>query len=98
MISMSFSPTTKPARLRLKGSATGSKKDGLKVWLDRWNLLPGDPWQDEIEEALDRSRTVAVFAGLSGIGGWRNEERRQRLKRASLIAVALFVSKRQLDF
>jgi len=56
------------------------EKSGLKVWLDRWNLLPGDPWQDEIEEALDRSRTVAVFVGPSGIGGWHNEEMRSALE------------------
>jgi hypothetical protein len=52
----------------------------LKVWLDRWNLVPGDPWQDEIEEALDRSRTMAVFVGPSGIGGWHNEEMRSALE------------------
>ena len=56
------------------------EKSGLKVWLDHWNLLPGDPWQDEIEEALDRSRTVAVFVGPSGIGGWHNEEMRSALE------------------
>jgi len=55
-------------------------KSGLKVWLDRWNLVPGDPWQDEIEEALDRSRTVAVFVGPAGIGGWHNEEMRSALE------------------
>jgi len=56
------------------------EKSGLKVWLDHWNLLPGDPWQDEIEEALDRSHTVAVFVGPSGIGGWHNEEMRSALE------------------
>jgi len=53
---------------------------GLKVWLDKWNLIPGDPWQDEIEEALDRSRIAAVFVGPSGIGGWHNEEMRSALE------------------
>jgi len=60
--------------------ASQLEKSGLKVWLDHWNLLPGDPWQDEIEEALDRSRTVAVFVGPSGIGGWHNEEMRSALE------------------
>jgi len=60
--------------------ASQLEKSGLKVWLDRWNLVPGDPWQDEIEEALDRSRTVAVFVGPSGIGGWHNEEMRSALE------------------
>ncbi len=24
--------------------ASQIEKSGLKVWLDRWNLVPGDPW------------------------------------------------------
>ncbi len=26
---------------------------GIRPWLDSWNLIPGDPWQEGIEEALD---------------------------------------------
>ncbi|MGH8511531.1 MAG: toll/interleukin-1 receptor domain-containing protein, partial [Gammaproteobacteria bacterium] len=24
----------------------------LKPWLDKWNLVPGEPWQEALEEAL----------------------------------------------
>ena len=27
----------------------------LRVWLDKWNLVPGEPWQEEIEKALEGS-------------------------------------------
>jgi hypothetical protein len=54
-------------------------KYDLKVFLDVWNLVPGDPWQEDIEIALSESRTVAVFLGPSGIGGWHNEEMRVAL-------------------
>jgi TIR domain len=27
----------------------------LTPFLDKWHLVPGNPWQEEIEEALDRS-------------------------------------------
>jgi hypothetical protein len=30
-------------------------------FLDKWHLIPGDPWQEALEEALDASRTCAVF-------------------------------------
>ncbi len=33
---------------------------GLKPWLDKWNLVPGDPWQEAIEKALDQSRVVSL--------------------------------------
>jgi TIR domain-containing protein len=29
-----------------------SEKHSLKPWFDKWNLVPGDPWQEGIEEAL----------------------------------------------
>lgn len=52
----------------------------LKPWLDKWNLVPGEPWQEALEEALDSSRTCAVFLGASGIGPWQNEEMRAALQ------------------
>ena len=51
-------------------------KAGIQPWLDTWNLIPGEPWQETLEEALDACRTVAVFLGPSGIGPWQNEEMR----------------------
>ncbi len=51
----------------------------LKPWLDKWNLVPGEPWQEALEEALDQSRTCAVFIGPKGLGPWHNEEMRSAL-------------------
>ena len=53
----------------------------IKVWLDKWNLIPGEPWQEGLEEALDRSRTCAVFIGPSGLSPWNHEEMRNDLQR-----------------
>ncbi|UCH97554.1 MAG: TIR domain-containing protein, partial [Candidatus Aminicenantes bacterium] len=54
-------------------------KANLSVWLDKWNLIPGDPWQEEIEKALDESQCCVVFLGPNGIGPWQNEEMRSAL-------------------
>lgn len=54
-------------------------KYDLKVWLDKWNLIPGEPWQEEIEKAPFDCKTAAVFIGPSGIGPWENEEMRVTL-------------------
>ena len=27
-------------------------KEGIQAWLDKWHLIPGDPWQPAIEVAL----------------------------------------------
>ena len=53
---------------------------GLKCWLDKWNLVPGEPWQEALEAALDQCRTVAVFVGPDAISPWENEEMRSALE------------------
>lgn len=52
----------------------------LRPWLDKWNLVPGEPWQEALELALDGSRTCAVFLGPNGVGPWQNEEMRAALQ------------------
>ena len=52
------------------------KAKGFTVWLDKWNLIPGEPWQEGLEEALNDCQTYTVFVGPSGIGPWENEEMR----------------------
>jgi WD40 repeat protein len=56
-------------------------KEGIRAWLDKWNLIPGDPWQPAIEKALAESETCAVFVGPSGFGPWQNEEMRAAIAR-----------------
>jgi hypothetical protein len=50
----------------------------LKPFLDKWHLIPGNPWQEELEQALNQSRTVPCFLALRTWGhgktkkcGWR---------------------------
>ncbi|MBS0203856.1 MAG: toll/interleukin-1 receptor domain-containing protein [Planctomycetes bacterium] len=57
------------------------KEDGLESWFDKWHLIPGEPWQPAIEQALADSATVAVFVGPSGFSPWQNEEMRAALSR-----------------
>jgi tetratricopeptide (TPR) repeat protein len=52
----------------------------IKVWLDKWNLIPGDPWQEDLEDALDESQTIAVFVGPHDISPWENEEMRSAIE------------------
>jgi hypothetical protein len=70
---LSHSTADKPAVEEL---ARRLAKEGIQVWLDKWRLIPGNPWQPDIEEALAASETCAVFVGPSGFGPWQNEEMR----------------------
>ena len=57
------------------------EKRGLACWLDKWNLVPGDPWQAAIEAALGQCDTCVVFFGPHGLGPWHNEEMRLAIQR-----------------
>jgi hypothetical protein len=43
-------------------------KEGIQLWLDTWNLIPGNRWQEEIEHALQDCETCSVLIGPSGLG------------------------------
>ncbi|MDJ0840526.1 MAG: TIR domain-containing protein [Acidobacteriota bacterium] len=52
---------------------------GYQVWFDKWNLVPGDPWQEELEKALEKASCVIVFLGKN-LGPWHHEEIRTALE------------------
>ena len=73
---LSHSSADKPA---VEDLARRLRELGIEPFLDKWHLIPGDPWQEALEEALDASRTCAVFLGPKGLGAWQNEEMRSAL-------------------
>lgn len=52
---------------------------GLRPWLDEWELRPGVPWQELVEEQIEEIKSAAVFVGKDGIGPWQNQEIRALL-------------------
>jgi hypothetical protein len=70
------------------------KGQGLRVWLDKWELRPGLPWQEGLEEGVQSSRAGAVFVGADGLGPWQEPEMRaflaqSRRKKIPVIPVLL---------
>jgi ribosomal protein S6 len=63
------------------------QQEGIQPWLDIWSLVPGRAWQPELESALAKCTSCAVFVGKDGIGPWQDEEMRvaiqQRVKGAA---------------
>ena len=50
------------------------RENGVKVWLDEWELIPGRSWQQQLEQILEEVSSVTVFIGPSGIGPWESAE------------------------
>jgi WD40 repeat protein len=60
-----------------------ARKRGLTVWFDKDQLRRGEPWQPQLEEAIERRATAfAVYVGGQGIVNWVEAEVRLGLLRA----------------
>jgi hypothetical protein len=46
----------------------------IRVWLDRWILVPGEHWQQEMAKGLEHAKTCAVCIGDTTPRGWFREE------------------------
>lgn len=69
-----FVSYSKPDEHTVTTLAEALRGSGLRVWLDIWSLIPGEPWQRSIEEAMTRTRSIAVCVGASGVGTWQQAE------------------------
>jgi hypothetical protein len=60
---LSHNSADKPA---VEDLAHRLRKEGLEPWLDKWHLIPGDPWQPALEDALQQCgpRTVGLVLAL----------------------------------
>jgi len=58
------------------------RDEGLRVFFAPWSVVPGEPWQETLEDALDRSGACAVCLGPAGLSPWHNEEMRSALQTA----------------
>ena len=54
----------------------------VTVFLDRWCLVPGQPFIAELEQAILASRSCVVFVGENGIRPWQNREMQAALNEA----------------
>lgn len=58
----------------VKGIGIRLKQHGISPWFDEWELRPGLPWQQVLEEQIGKIKSAAVFVGKNGIGPWQNLE------------------------
>jgi len=88
---LSHNSADKPTVIEL---ATLLRDRKLNVWLDAWELVPGRPWQQAIEDVIETVGSAAVLVGKDGIGPWEAPEMRACLdecvrRRMSVIPVLL---------
>jgi TIR domain-containing protein len=57
------------------------KRLDIRVWLDKWHLVPGGEWQRALARALDEAATCAIFLGATTPAGWFYQEIQAALNR-----------------
>jgi TIR domain len=83
---LSHSSADKPA---VKELARRLAKEGIPAWLDKWNLIPGDPWQPAIEKALANRKPVPFSRALAATAPGKTRRCARPLINASAITVGV---------
>ena len=63
--------------------ATQLKDRQVEVFLDRWHLIPGQPWPERLRKVLASCKAVAVCVGPHEMGPWQQREMYFALERQS---------------
>jgi hypothetical protein len=53
----------------------------LKIWLDKWILIPGEPYRQKMSKGIDQAKTCIVVIGSTTPKGWFDEEIGKALSR-----------------
>ena len=52
------------------------KNEGVRPWLDKWEIVPGQLWKTVLEEQIESIASAAVFFGENGLGPWQDFEQK----------------------
>lgn len=75
------------------------KKDGIPVWFDAEDLLPGQNWQQEIRHTILTSGVIVVCLSqnFNKRQGYRHEEVKLALEKAKLLDDQIFIIPARLE-
>ena len=59
---------------QVRAIADELKKRGLNPWLDEEEIAPGRSFQEEIQQAISKVKSAAIFIGEKGLGRWQSVE------------------------
>jgi hypothetical protein len=75
---LSYNSSQRKSTLKIAELLAGAD---LRPWFDKWQIVPGETWQEALERGLRQSRSCAIFIGPDGLGPWQTEEVRAAIDR-----------------
>jgi len=77
---VSHNPLDKPIVERLCWALLEA---GVRPWLDKWDLAPGDVWMRVVEHVISEVPAVIVCIGANGLSAWHDAEQRAAFDRST---------------
>ncbi len=47
---------------------------GLRVWFDKWSLIPGESWEKSVSHAIENANAIIFCVGATRVGEWQVQE------------------------
>jgi len=82
---LSYNSYDRPAVEELAGRL---RAEGLALYLEVWELLPGREFQPALTEGLRDSKTCIACLGPNGLGPWQKEQRPKTRLRLPIFTLA----------
>src|SRR5437868_13237329 len=48
--------------------------NGVRVWFNQWELVPGQDWGDLPRQAMEQSGAIGICIGSNSINWWNEQE------------------------
>jgi hypothetical protein len=77
-----FLSYSSPDRVEVEKLALRLEEANLRVFLDKWRLVPGQNFIPELDEAIRSSKSCAVFLGKDNVRPWQHQEVQAALSQA----------------
>ena len=78
------------SRAVARALATRLRRDGVPVWLDEWELQPGEEWQSKVKAVLKESKTILAIVSKSSLESeWLQSELKDALAQNKVVIPVL---------
>lgn len=78
------------SRAVARALAARLRRDGAPVWLDEWELQPGEEWQSKVEAVLKESKTILAIISKSSLESeWVQSELKEALAENKVVIPVL---------